>query len=344
MLGCGSDCFGHTCPDGDLEGVRAGVVPESTTNEGLASAQGEAQEGSGAQGVGTVEGPASAVVEAQEGSPSQGVGTIPVVESVCAPGCEGKACGDDGCGGSCGACSVNEDCGAAGQCERAAPPEVSDGMVRIPGGTFLMGSVEVSAAQPVHERTIAPFWMDQMEVTAGAYAECVAAEVCAAALSSLPESTAGVAEKTNHPINGVDWNQATAYCAWVGKRLPTEGEWEYAAGGRQGYFYPWGDAAPGEQLCWHNTDTRATCPVGSYPKGANGLFDMAGNVWEWTSSHECPYDSETPDGYQSDCATNARVFRGGSWRLIDDLVVSAANRNGDYPEDRYGYLGFRCAR
>ncbi len=128
------------------------------------------------------------------------------------------------------------------------------------------------------------------------------------------------ATRSNHPINCVDWNQANAYCTSVGKRLPTEEDWEYAARGTAGNEYPWGNTpAPSNQLCWNGTgndlgqgNRRSTCPVGSYPAG-NTPLGLAGNVWEWTSS-----------GYSADYSaardTASRVFRGGGWNVCRSFV------------------------
>jgi formylglycine-generating enzyme required for sulfatase activity len=196
------------------------------------------------------------------------------------------------------------------------PRPGTGGMVRLEGGTFRMGSEEGDwYEKPVHWVTLKPFWLDVTEVTVAAYKACVDAGAC-----SKPDEgnwcNWGKSDRGNHPINCVDWEQATQFCRWANKRLPTEEEWEY--GTRQGGVrgdrkYPWGNAEPSNQLCWDGKGKdagenrrRGTCPVGSYPLGdtPTGLKDMAGNVWEWTASASCPY---TNDGYNVSKRETARV-------------------------------------
>jgi formylglycine-generating enzyme required for sulfatase activity len=170
------------------------------------------------------------------------------------------------------------------------------------------------------------YWMDVTEVTLAAYELCVREKGCTQP-GTGGECNWGTSRKI-HPINCVDWNQAIAFCRWAGKRLPTEQEWQFAAQGPDGRLYPWGNDDPRVQLCWR---TSGTCPAGSYASSDSpfGLKDMAGNVWEWTSSK---YDAKT------------RVFRGGSWDNHTPSYVGAAFRFGDDPTYRIYSLGFRCAR
>ena len=142
-----------------------------------------------------------------------------------------------------------------------------------------------SAAQPPHMVTLSAYCMDLTEVTVAAYRGCTSCTAPTAGTTSNVGNW-GVTGRDNHPVNLVDWNQARAYCQSRGGDLPTEAQWEYAARGTDGRIYPWGNDAPASQLCWRgDVPTRAsTCPVQSYPSGNSpfGLFDMAGNVLEWT--------------------------------------------------------------
>ncbi len=212
-------------------------------------------------------------------------------------------------------------------------------MVRIPAGVFMMGSNDGGADEkPVHQVRVSTFEMDVTEVTVGAYRACVNAGRCGQPGTERNCNWAQSSGKENHPINCVDWNQATAYCGFVGKRLPTEEEWEYAARGTDGRTYSWGNGAPGGQLCW-NGGQKGTCEVGSYPSGDSpfGLHDMAGNVWEWTSSG---YSAD----YSKNRANGSRVLRGGGWSDSNPGFVRGAFRFGVAPSVRLFNLGFRCAR
>jgi formylglycine-generating enzyme required for sulfatase activity len=232
-------------------------------------------------------------------------------------------------------------------------------MVEVPGGTFAMGSPEgagESQEHPRHRVTVGPFRLDRTLVTVSAYGACVRSGACTAA-GNQQRGTPGARpgeddfcngarpDRADHPINCVDSSQAVAYCAWVGKRLPTEEEWEWAARGPDDRKYPWGTTEPSGQLCWHRLsgdDYRhalGTCPVGAYPSGdaASGAHDMAGNVWEWTSTPWAP-------AYDKPGDITARVVRGGGWRDSDPSVFRGASRNGSFETDRVINLGFRCAR
>jgi eukaryotic-like serine/threonine-protein kinase len=230
------------------------------------------------------------------------------------------------------------------------PRAGSGSMVKLDGGTFTMGSTDGDGAEkPAHRVTLPSFHLDVTEVTVASYKLCVDAGSC-----SKPDDASvcnwGKSDRDTHPINCVNWEQATEFCKWANKRLPTEEEWEFAARGSEGRLYPWGDAAPGNQLCWDGEGNdlgkgkrKGTCAVGSYPTGdtSTGLKDMAGNLWEWTASQYCPYSKS---GYNVSKCDSTRVLRGGSSCTDDASRVRGANRSSDSPWFRLYNFGFRCAR
>jgi formylglycine-generating enzyme required for sulfatase activity len=156
----------------------------------------------------------------------------------------------------------------------------------------------------------------------------------------------------------VDWNQAQAYCAWIGGRLPTEAEWEFAArGGLEGKQYPWGDAFDGSLANFCDTNCEyshadksvndgyaETAPVGSYMSNGYGLYDMAGNVWEWVSDwYGSGYYGVSPVSNPTGPETGEyRVLRGGSW-LFNAYYLRVAYRFYNDPSLRNDHIGFRCA-
>lgn len=241
---------------------------------------------------------------------------------------------------------------------------VGGNMVYVPAADFWMGcdpahnggSECVYANElPLHLVSLSDFYIDKTEVTNAHYAECVAAGVCAPPASNASYTHASyydAPEFADFPVIEVTWLDATNYCGWLGKRLPTEAEWEKAARGVSVRTYPWEDADANCSLAnSYNKTSSSTCfgdtnAVGSYPLGASayGALDMGGNVWEWVNDwYSGTYYTSDPISNQPgpDSGTS-RVIRGGSW-FLSSLFMRTANRNYEIPENHNFSLGFRCA-
>ena len=236
--------------------------------------------------------------------------------------------------------------------------------VRISGGSFRMGSTEGSSSEkPVHGVQVSSFSLLKSEVTVAQYGVCVKVGACSQPDTSSSYCNWGKAGRGRHPLNCVDWKQARKFCGWAGGRLPSEAEWEYAArSGGKARKYPWGNEAAtcsravmddGKTKGSAGTETGGcgedrTWPVCSKPSGnsAQGLCDLAGNVWEWVE--DCWHTSYTGapssgEAWTSNCSDAYRVIRGGCWGNVAGYL-RAAYRLRFTPGDRYRSLGFRCAR
>jgi len=256
-----------------------------------------------------------------------------------------------------------------------------DGMVQlsVPGGIYLQGSTEEDVAVginlcqqhyqpcnswyyerefPPHEVTLSPFLIDQSEVTNQQFQSCVEAGSCTEPMvCKKGEPTYQDSQKADHPVVCVSWEEAKNYCEWVGGRLPTEAEWEYAFRGEESLIFPWGDEFVGSNLnfCDVNCDQghaddafddgyKRTAPVGSIPSGVSwsGLNNQGGNVSEWVSDWFGEYepgDLKNPTGPTSG---TQKLIKGCSWYSPAAYCRGAARGSVD-PDTRFDYLGFRCA-
>ena len=226
----------------------------------------------------------------------------------------------------------------------------------VPSGTFSMGHTNISADEsPIHDVTLDSFWIDQTEVTNAQYAKCVQDSTC----RRVGIATEAGYNGADQPVTGIRWDNAQGYCEWAGGRLPTEAEWEYAARGKEGYTYPWGNIFDGEKanFCdenctfeWRNgavnDQYEFTAPVGTYsPAGDSWVRaqDMAGNVWEWVSDwygsdYYAQFVQDNPTGPERG---SEKVLRGGSW-FNGATDLRSANRYNLDPTSQYYSVGFRC--
>lgn len=242
--------------------------------------------------------------------------------------------------------------------ENVAAHSLIQGMVFIPGCPFVMGTDGSAMESPAHIVNVAGFYLDKTEVTVAAYSKCVAAGVCEeqttiseAQESSWPgpEITQEILCNGNHtrfskpdsklPMNCVDFVQASKYCRWRGKRLPTEEEWEYAARGHEGRLFPWGNGPPTRRkACLRDEGRIGTCEVATHDREASGVWDLGGNVGEWIDAWLCD------NGYNVTCPKIRRVVRGAAYHLPLSSAFVSALRFGAKPKIRVPSIGFRCAK
>jgi formylglycine-generating enzyme required for sulfatase activity len=205
-----------------------------------------------------------------------------------------------------------------------APRKPRIEMIRIPAGPFLYGPNKKTVELPAFEIAKYPMTNEQYKVFLDANPDCQVPEHWTNGL--FPNG------KADHPVVNISWHDAVACAKWYGMRLPTEQEWEKAARGTDGREYPWGDAFDFQKCNCFGSKIGGTSPVSAHPCDTSpyGVMDMAGNVWEWTSS-------------RSDGRSDMHVVRGGSWNLPPDLV-RCSYRNADHPVNRNLNVGVRFSR
>jgi formylglycine-generating enzyme required for sulfatase activity len=260
-----------------------------------------------------------------------------------------------------------------------------DGMRLLRGGEFLMGANDQAPQEaPIHKVRVKPFWIDVTEVTASAFERFVQATnyrteaerigwagvfsieqagwiTCKGASWRNPNCD-GKPPRPDEPVTHVSWNDAQAYARWAGKRLPTEAEWEYAArGGLEQSRYVWGSQlrVGGKPVAnwWQGTfpvvntaedGYPGLAPVKRFPPNGFGLYDMTGNVWEWTADWYAPdYFNNSPyDNPTGPARGKERVIRGGSWLCSENFCSNyrSAARLSTPPDSSLNHLGFRCVR
>ncbi len=274
-------------------------------------------------------------------------------------------------------------------------PPVADNMVLIKGGTFLMGDAKgEDDEKPVHQVTVSDFYLSKYEVTVADFKAFVDATGYKTVAEQAGQSYVWLGNnwelrkgvhwrhdsKGNilhsgdyqHPVIHVSWDDAMAYCAWLSRttgqtcRLPTEAEWEYAAGnGAKHTRFSWGPKPPGKKKVGNLADRAAlsvisdtevfpkyddgyayTAPVGSFPPNKLGLYDMTGNVWEWCHDwySDDYYDQSPAVDPTGPASGDKRVWRGGSW-LNAEFASRITFRSYGVPDEvNFAFTGFRVAR
>ena len=236
-------------------------------------------------------------------------------------------------------------------------------MLRVPGGSFVMGSDAGTADErPAHRVKLHAFAIDRMPDTNADFAEFLERfgpkgdggtryydwDDRDARIHRVAGRWRADTGYVDHPVVEVSWVGAVTYCRWRSKRLPTEAEWELAARGFDGRRYPWGDAAPTSRHAQFARGWNETAPVGSHPAGASpyGALDMAGNVWEWGSSVYRPYPYRADDGREDPAPGPVRATRGGGHDSpARELRATERGRQlSRNPAAGHHNIGFRCAR
>lgn len=221
-------------------------------------------------------------------------------------------------------------------------------MVYVPAGEFTMGSKDGEVnEQPVRQVSLGAYWIDQTEVTNVMYKRCVDDGGCSppsSIRSYTRDNYYGNNEFDDYPVIYVNWNQANTYCQWVGRKLPTESEWEKAARGKDGRMFPWGNGLDCDKSNYTYFCFGDTSPVWNFIGGKSiyGVYDMAGNVWEWVSSLYMPYPYYDDDGREDLYASGSRVLRGGSWDFNENHARSTFRGQGE-PTYSNMNTGFRCS-
>lgn len=225
-------------------------------------------------------------------------------------------------------------------------------LVEIPEGLFTMGFDGTQALEderPKHQIWLPAFFMDIHEVTTAQYAVFLAVTN---RLVPWQWNTVDLSQHSDRPVIGVDWSDADAYCRWKGKRLPTEAEWEKSARGTDGRLYPWGNWVPSKGLANFALGARFSysqvlMPVKSYEQGKSpfGLYQIAGNVWEWVQDWYAVnyYEISPEQNPQGPEQGQFKVIRGGSWSDLPKYLLTYG-RFKLPPETRNSYTGFRCAK
>ena len=221
-------------------------------------------------------------------------------------------------------------------------------MVLVPAGEFTMGSDEGDDdEQPVHRVFLDNFYLDIFEVTNGRFAKFVAAIQSEPPWGFADQETPVV--RADHPVRWVNWLEATGYCLWAGKRLPTEAEWEKAARGPEGRVYPWGNEppTPAHAVFGLKEGAETVSPIGNRDLGRSpyGIHDLAGNLYEWVADwyDETIYTTQPTINPRGPVEGTTKGQRGGSY-INSPYRLRTSFRTKSDPTEHDPHVGFRCAQ
>lgn len=246
--------------------------------------------------------------------------------------------------------------GQDNDCDGLVDADDLDALVEVPAGTFWMGCAPTDTncdtdETPYHEVYLDAYLIEMYEVTAGRYEECVTAGGCTYTPSGSAGCTLETPGQEDYPANCITWNRANAFCAWTGRQLPTEAQWEKAARGTNGAIRPWGDdpadcdhAVFSDPVLGTGCGTGGVWPVGSKPLGVSpyGAYDMAGNVMEHIADrYDAAYFTYSPYSNPTGPVTGARMRKDWGYLIAGPDSVRASNRGQTGTGDPY--TGFRCA-
>jgi formylglycine-generating enzyme required for sulfatase activity len=230
-------------------------------------------------------------------------------------------------------------------------PEAPAGMVTVAGGRYKMGATQGQFSgdeTPPHFVTVSPFYIDTVEVTVGQFARFASGSGYKTSAERNGASSwrdFNTTDRQRQPVRRVSWADATRYCAWVGKRLPTEAEWELAAKGRSDRLYPWGNSFDGRA---NTKEYGANQPLDTASLGNRspyGAYDMVGNVWEWVADwYSGNYYANSPSSNPRGPASGSeRVIRGGSYNSRAERATTTVRGKAN-PDGWSDDIGFRCAK
>jgi formylglycine-generating enzyme required for sulfatase activity len=245
--------------------------------------------------------------------------------------------------------------GTASTGAQSAPPAGANDeveLVLIPAGEFTMGHKDSYDTLPVRRMNLPAFYIDKYEVTNKRYKRFIDATGYKVPWSQEPAVAAYAWDwqkrmypegKGDDPVVLINWEDARAFCAWAGKSLPSEAQWEKAARGANGKSYPWGNGWEAAKANTSESGLKQTAPAGSFKADVSeyGVNDLAGNVSEWVEEWFAPYPGNPMTSYEE--RNKYKILRGGSWDYAHS-IANGYHRQYALPQSQMAAIGFRCVK